>query len=188
MSKGNYIYHYPECKECTKARSYKWQLDNPARKKEIRSKYVDKPETKLLNREQQRRSLKKGTRKKWYQKNKDRSLQYHQNREVKKHDISEEEWWECRRYFNFRCAYCGKTWEDQFIEHRKDFCKDHFINEGVNDITNCVPACTNCNSSKNSFTFEDWYAKYNEHYSIKRVLKIHKWIESDVYSLLQKSK
>lgn len=181
-TKGSYIYHYPECKECTKNRSYQWQLDNPQRKKEIRKKYVGKPETILVNREQQRRSLKKGVRREWQQKNKEKLKVYRQEREPKKHDISEIEWWECRRYFNFRCAYCGKTWEDQYREHSKDFCRDHFLNNGPNDITNCIPACVNCNSSKNSFAFEEWLNRNIIDSTKERIHKIKKWIAFDAYN------
>jgi hypothetical protein len=180
-NKGNYTYYYPECKKCTKARSSKWIEENPDSRKKIQKKYNNKPQSKKDNILHQRRSAARGRRKDWWQNNKDKLKQYSLNREMKRHDISLEEWDACRLYFNYRCAYCDKTYEQQFTQHKKDLSKDHFDNLGRNDLSNCIPACTNCNSSKKIHNAIEWYCEDNEHFSIERYNKIKKWLDIDVY-------
>lgn len=175
----SYTYYYPDCKKCFKLRRAQWERENPDKKKISRKKYQSKKETKLVNLEQQRRSLRKGTRREWQRNNKVKVREYNTKRKEKEHQISINEWDACRLYFDYRCAYCGKAWEDQHKEHKKDFCKDHFLNDGSNDILNCIPSCTNCNSSKNIFDFDHWYNENNERYSVDRFQKIHRWIKVD---------
>ncbi len=55
--------------------------------------------------------------------------------------------------FNNKCGYCGK--QDQLSE-------DHFIpltKGGKHFLTNIVPACKSCNSSKHNSMPEDWYSR-----------------------------
>jgi 5-methylcytosine-specific restriction endonuclease McrA len=56
-----------------------------------------------------------------------------------------------------RCAYCGRTGQE--IE------SDHVIplsRGGSNSLTNVVPACKSCNSSKNAWTLAEWYERRAE--------------------------
>ncbi|MCK5433119.1 MAG: HNH endonuclease [Gammaproteobacteria bacterium] len=54
--------------------------------------------------------------------------------------------------FNGICAYCGDEWEH--IDHVVPLYLG-----GVNTVTNLVPACCRCNSSKGYKMLEDWYPK-----------------------------
>lgn len=97
------------------------------------------------------------------------------------HKISQKEWDACRLYFNYRCAYCNKTYEKQFEEHKKDLCKDHYDNFGSNDLLNCVPACKNCNSSKHKAEALEWYTDDKDFFSIDNINRINKWLQEDVF-------
>lgn len=56
-----------------------------------------------------------------------------------------------KKYFNNRCAYCGKELPLQ---------QDHFIalsKGGEYSKNNIVPSCQSCNGSKGAKEFETWY-------------------------------
>lgn len=59
--------------------------------------------------------------------------------------------------FNYRCAYCGKR------DHPKAELEiEHVVaisNGGAHDMSNIVPACTDCNSSKRVEDALTWYSK-----------------------------
>lgn len=176
------------CKECTKKRASKWQKDNPERYKEIRKGTEEKPRTKLLKREMNQRLLKEGKRKDWQNNNKDKISEYVRNkRENKTHNISNEEWENCKNYFHYRCAYCGLAIEEHYIRFKGqirlgDFHREHVDDKGANDLSNCIPACKSCNSKKNILTLDEWYSNENELcgcYSFERLLKIFKWLKED---------
>ena len=95
-----------------------------------------------------------------------------------KHNITEEEWEACKKYFNYECAYCSKSLEDQYNEINRDLCKDHHINSGSGRLDNCIPACDSCNCSKGNKEFEEWY-KTKDFYSIDRNWKILTWLNYD---------
>lgn len=59
-----------------------------------------------------------------------------------------------------------------------DLHKEHVDDSGANDLSNCIPSCQSCNSSKHIFDFETWYRKY-EHFNEKRLHKIIKWLVED---------
>jgi 5-methylcytosine-specific restriction endonuclease McrA len=80
-----------------------------------------------------------------------------------------EQWEEAKRYFNNKCAYCGKE---------KPLTQDHFVplsKGGEYTINNIVPACGKCNSSKKECEFSAWYPK-QEFYSKKREQKVLKYL------------
>jgi hypothetical protein len=61
------------------------------------------------------------------------------------------EYGEIRRYYNNRCAYCGK-------EGRLH--QEHLVpvyRGGGRTFSNIVVACAHCNASKGTKTFEEWY-------------------------------
>jgi 5-methylcytosine-specific restriction endonuclease McrA len=84
-----------------------------------------------------------------------------------------EEWGECLKYFDNRCAYCG--------EEMKTVTVDHFVpvvKNGSLAKSNIVPACKRCNSSKGSKTFDNWYPK-QEFYNVGRKYEILNYLRSD---------
>ncbi len=85
-------------------------------------------------------------------------------------DFTLKDWKNCLKYFDDRCAYCGAD-EDKIT-------MDHLIpvkKLGGTIKNNIVPACRSCNSSKNKYDFNDWYAK-QEFHSENRKQRINNYI------------
>lgn len=85
--------------------------------------------------------------------------------------ITLEQWNQCKLHFNNSCCYCGK--ESNRLE------KEHFIpisKGGKSDVTNILPSCKSCNSSKCDEDFGDWYPK-QKYYS--------RDIEKNIYNYLK---
>ena len=76
------------------------------------------------------------------------------------------DWHQCRRYFKYRCAYCG------------NFCKgtlDVFIPLGCYyspgfTVYNVLPACDTCNQSKADQNPYSWLAGHYEPRRVSRIL------------------
>jgi len=102
----------------------------------------------------------------------------------KKHILDKVEWQSCKEYFNMTCAYCGLPIEDHYRIYagkpeKIDFHKEHFINDGLNDLSNCLPSCMTCNNAKKTMDFEEWYTENNKVYSAERLAKLRKWLQED---------
>lgn len=76
------------------------------------------------------------------------------NRAAKKaglvHDLTIYEWRRSVTHFDGKCAYCGRIPDLLFVEHFIPLTKG-----GGTTISNCVPACYDCNSRKRNFSPED---------------------------------
>jgi 5-methylcytosine-specific restriction endonuclease McrA len=84
--------------------------------------------------------------------------------------FTNEQWENCKKEFENKCAYCGKE---------KDLARDHFIpvsSGGEYTLNNIVPACVNCNSSKNRRDFFEWYPSFR-YYSKRRESKILNYLD-----------
>lgn len=84
-------------------------------------------------------------------------------------ELTEKQWITCMDYFNSECCYCGKSGK---------LTKDHLqpLKEGgALEITNVVPACSSCNSSKKDNQWLSWFQK-KKFYSKKKAELIQKWI------------
>jgi len=191
--KGNYIYYNPECKECTKKKARKWAIENPERKRASVKKNRHTENTIMYHREKSKRWRENGKRKQWEEKNKDRLIGYaYFSRMNKIHNITANEWENCKNYFNYRCAYCGLPIEEHYIIRKGitklgDFHKEHVDHNGENDLSNCIPSCKICNSTKHIFEFEEWYNDKNEIYSIERYEKIIKWLKKDYKNYIEEN-
>lgn len=175
------------CKECQKTKSKKWVSNNRDKHNEAQKRYfhTDKGRS-TRNYENDKERLRQ-----WQIDNPER-VKYHREKrlENKTHEISKDEWEECKKYFNHRCAYCDLKIEDHFIQHRRktilgDFHREHLIHDGANNLSNCVPSCKSCNSSKGDFIFEDWYLVHRE-FSEERQNKMYDWINNDYKKYLDK--
>lgn len=170
---------YPYCKPCHRKKSIEWNHANYERYRANVDRHKDDEITKQKHRRNAQRRKKNGQHQEWLIKNKDKQIGYIQKALTKKHDISNEEWDDCRIYFNFRCAYCGKTWEQNKKETKKDLHKEHVVHDGAIDLSNCVPACRNCNSYKWQFPLDQWYNERNPVFSKERLEKIISWLNED---------
>jgi 5-methylcytosine-specific restriction endonuclease McrA len=169
----------PYCKVCTKKKSFKWIENNRERFRINLNNYTKTEKRQKGMRENSRIQRVAGKQKEWRKNNTAKTSQYSHKRSAKNHIISKKEWKECCTYFNFQCAYCGKTWEQNKKETKKGLHREHVDDKGANDLSNCVPACASCNSRKWTFEFAEWYNKNNIVFSEDRLNKILKWIELD---------
>jgi hypothetical protein len=194
------IGHSSECKTCAKQRSLKngrenkerqaeaykrWSKKNRDHRMESRRSYLSIPEKRLHVTTKTRNYLRD---------NPDKSKQYGIKREQhKKHIISSKEWIACKTYFKNCCAYCGLPIEEHFytrlgITKQGDFHKEHKEDEGANDLSNCVPSCGKCNSSKWKFVFEEWYVEFNPVFSKTRLNRINKWVNGGYKKYIEENK
>lgn len=182
---------YPCCKPCNREKSLKnrhdnmdrvkdtyqkWYQENGQRKKdEVREYYQDNKEAKSEYM-MEYRGL-----------NKDKWIGYNLKRKNKNHIVSDQEWINCKEYFNNQCAYCGLHLSEHFSKYagkfkRTDFHREHVEHDGSVYLDNCVPSCKSCNSRKNTRLLEDWYSASNKYivfYSSERLHRIYKWLNED---------
>lgn len=131
------------------------------------------------NRDKKRKQLKA-----WAKNNPDLLNKYWKQRKEKLHIMYEEEWESCKKYFIHKCAYCGLKIEEHYftrdgITKLGDFHKEHVIDEGKNDLSNCIPSCAECNEEKGTKTLNEWYNINNPKYNRDRYLKIYQWYRWD---------
>lgn len=83
--------------------------------------------------------------------------------------LTEKQWEIIKSYFNKECCYCGK---------KSDLTKDHIkplINGGKMVMSNIVPCCKNCNSSKKDNEMLSWYQRQS-FYDMNRAKKIFDYV------------
>jgi 5-methylcytosine-specific restriction endonuclease McrA len=126
-----------------------------------------------------------GKTKEYYKDNLSKFQEYNKDRRHKNHNITIKEWNACKNYFNNSCAYCSMTLEEHKIKYKEDLHKEHVIHNGENNLSNCIPSCKSCNSSKWEFTLEKWYNEKNGNYTIERLDKILKWLSDDYKKFIE---
>ena len=180
-----------ECKKCSSNTNNNRQKANYDKYKEYRAEWIEKSNNKenVNNTARQWREENQEWKQKYqlnyYKNNPDKMKIYNQNKQQhKKHNISKTEWENCKRYFNYKCAYCGLPIEEHYFTRNGiiklgDFHKEHVDHKGSNDLSNCVPSCGSCNDHKWKFDFDYWYNTNNERYSQERYDKIIKWLTDD---------
>lgn len=96
-----------------------------------------------------------------------------QRRKAKKrnllHTLTIAQWNKIKKDFNNECAYCGEE---------KPLTQEHFIavnRGGEYAISNIVPTCQGCNSSKGAKSFSIWYPEQT-YYNKQREVKILKYL------------
>lgn len=179
---------HPECKKCTKAKMGTWRKNNVNKYRRYnRNAYRQNKwgiQESVKARTNQRNI--EGKYKEWLKSEigKQKSKEYNKKRRNKNHVIYETEWKSCKKFFNNSCAYCGLHISKHFhirkgILKLQDLHKEHVIDDGKNDLRNCIPACESCNSSKNTKTINKWYNINNPNYTYERYLKIYQWLRYD---------
>ncbi|MDH5159833.1 HNH endonuclease signature motif containing protein [Heyndrickxia oleronia] len=103
----------------------------------------------------------------------DKSLFSNQKRRARLANVIDsytaEQWEFCKRYFNYRCAYCGK-YGKLTQDHVKPLSKG-----GNNTVDNIVPACRSCNCAKHDNELTFWY-RNRPFYSPERESKIIEYL------------
>ncbi|AWG44160.1 hypothetical protein BEH_07485 [Priestia filamentosa] len=178
--KGEYMYYPPECRECTKDRFTRWRKENViyyrAYIRQRHKRQENKDSTRRSNEERRRN----GKYKEWQQNNREKMKEYHENRAMNKtHNITKDEWRVCKEYFDYKCAYCNITENEAKEKQGNYFHREHVDHEGANDLSNCVPSCKSCNSSKYTSDFEHWFKELSGLYTDEKYNKIISWLQKD---------
>lgn len=117
------------------------------------------------------------THRRYIRNNPDKNREYCRRRNQEKtFKLSQDDWQYCKSYFDNSCAYCGITEEDHLEQVGQGLHKEHVVNDGRNDLKNCVPSCKACNSQKHKKPLNEWYTPDNKVYSRKRYMKIYQWL------------
>ena len=94
------------------------------------------------------------------------SAKYYQAKKQLSYSLTNEQWDACKKFFDYKCAYCGA---DSARLHR-----EHFVpvsKNGAYDSNNIIPACPSCNAMKHTHSFFEWYPN-QAFYSEEREHKI----------------
>jgi hypothetical protein len=174
----------PYCKSCCKKKAIESQIRNPDKYLASQSKMRLRKETKQSRYVSNQKRKNNGVFKKYIVEHPDKVSEYNKRRQSRNHIISKTEWENCKKYFEYCCAYCGLCLDEHFKNYKGelrhfDFNRDHVIDNGANDLSNCVPSCHMCNSSKWKFELKFWYNEDNPKFSEERLNKILRWINSD---------
>lgn len=181
------------CKNCENKKNVQWGKDNRDKRLGYLRKNNKTESTKMKKYLFSKKQKESGEYKEWQDNNPELMKQYHDKYSNKKHKISKKEWLECKNYFNNECAYCGLPLEEHYftrLGEKKlgDFHKEHVNCNGSDDLSNCVPSCKDCNSSKHNSKLEDWYNENNPKFSQERLYKLYKWINEDYKLYIQEHK
>lgn len=187
-----YFYHndknktdklYPYCIECGKDSVRGWREENPEWYKDLNHKTNTNPSDKTREAYRKNGQTRRDNGKyyEWLNDNPEKQATYIKNH--RQHDITEDEWRLCKKYFGDTCAYCGLPIEKHIAKRKDkyfimDLHREHVDDDGYNDLRNCVPACRDCNSAKHDFIMIDWFSK-QAFYNKDRYNKIIKWITED---------
>ena len=159
---------YHENREEDNERSKLWRQNNKQQYKEIQKR-------KSKNRKEEDQVIQK----EWRKNNKEKTKEYNDRYKEKQFKLKTSEWDGCKEYFNNSCAYCGINELEAKNTQGKNLNKEHAMNKGQNDLSNCLPSCTTCNSSKHMDDYTNWFIPENEVFEQERLNKIHKWLEED---------
>lgn len=145
---------YIKNKEKINKEARKYYANNKERITESRKIYYENNKEKFIE-----------GRKKYRLRNPGSSTIYKQVRKARekklKHTLKSVQWEKIKKDFDYKCSYCGKA---AVLE------QEHFLalsKGGEYAVSNIIPACKPCNSSKGNKKFRDWYPS-QKFYSKKR--------------------
>lgn len=97
-----------------------------------------------------------------------------------KFEFTDIDWQNCLKYFDNKCAYCGRKLGKPTLEHFIPVIKN-----GELSRWNVIPACKSCNSSKRNKDFFDWYVNQDFYNEIreKRILKYLNYSKNKIQKL-----
>lgn len=174
---------YEENKEAMSEYHKKYREENKEAKAERDKKYYEENKETIAKQRKEYRKQNKETiakrNKKYRNTPQGKIAQFngHNRRRAKEQNqgsgVTKEQWLEMMSFFNWECAYSGKTLtkETRSIDHIEPL-----NNSGENEIWNCVPMDRSLNSSKCDKEMLEWYTK-QPFYSAERLSKIYEWQE-----------
>ena len=181
------------CKHCETRKNVQWGKDNRDKRLGYLHKNNRTESTKMKKYLFSKKQKESGYSKEWQQNNPEKLKQYGERYSNKAHKINKKEWTSCKEYFNNECAYCGLPLDKHYNKFNgevrlTDLHKEHVDCNGSDDLSNCIPSCKDCNSSKHNSKLEDWYNENNPNYNIERLNKIYKWTNEDYKLYIQEHK
>ena len=172
------------CKKCDK----QWREDNKEERLEYMKQYYKKNKDKRkeyikqYNKENKdkMKEYQKEYNKRWHKNNPEKLFNKHNKRRNKLENqgrgITKEQYKECNKWFDWRCAYSGEKMENNKTSNGRTL--DHIValdNGGLNEPWNVVPMRKGYNTSKYiTENVLDWYLE-QEYYSEDRLNKIVEW-------------
>jgi hypothetical protein len=167
------------CKKCASKSSSIVINNNYDKFLETYDKYTKGPKHKAYRKKNRAEQIEKGQYKAWCDANPHKLKIYAEKHRI--HDIEQSEWIANLKFFNNSCAYCGLPSEKHFATRKgkniiMNLHKEHVEDEGYNDIRNCVPACTSCNSGKCRKTIDEFMKTgFVKGFTQERYNKIIQW-------------
>jgi hypothetical protein len=147
--------------EKSRAKMREWYRNNPDKKRSTSQKYLDKHRDRLNAKARadrtspERKAYMLRYAAKHRRQNPDLYISYAHNRRGRLMGSggvhTEAEWFALVAEFNGCCAYCGDSMTRMRREHRVPL-----VRGGSNDISNILPSCGPCNSSKGSLTEDEF--------------------------------
>jgi 5-methylcytosine-specific restriction endonuclease McrA len=145
-----------------------WYKDNKDKIAEYKKQWYKDNKDKILEQQKQYRATPQGQTSAFNGRCRRRTKEQNQG-----NGITKEQWLECMKFFNWKCAYSGQ------VLSKDTRSLDHIIplnNGGKHEIWNLVPMYKPYNSSKHDKDMEEWY-KQQDFYSEERLQKIYEWQE-----------
>ncbi len=185
---------FPSCKQCEKKRALIYLEQNKEKVLKYQKEIVRPRDRKKINDRDRKWRVKNKQHKQQYQLNYQRNnseiiKKYTKNRKHKNHNITDKQWNNCKKYFMYKCTYCGLPLDEHYVPFNgkiilSDFHREHVDDQGANDLSNCVPSCKSCNSQKWEYSFNEWYNENNNRFTIERYNRIIKWLTDDYKKFL----
>lgn len=168
--------------EKVKERRERWLRNNKPKRLETLHRYRTNNADKVKESARKYRQTERG---------KELGRMFSQQRLAKKRELEStftpDQWVECKEYFNYCCAFCGKPEDEIIIEQGFILEQEHFValnNRGPYTKGNIIPACHSCNDSKHDHYFFNWYPSHKS-YSPERENKILGYLNIDNPSKFQ---
>ena len=168
------------CKKCDK----QWREDNKEERLEYMKQYYKKNKDKrkeyIKQYNKENKDKMKEYNKRWHKNNPEKLFNKHNKRRNKLENqgrgITKEQYKECNKWFDWRCAYSGEKMENNKTSNGRTL--DHIValdNGGLNEPWNVIPMRKGYNTSKYiTENVLDWYLE-QEYYSEDRLNKIVEW-------------
>lgn len=156
-----------KCRECNNISSKQYYEENKEERQQHDKQYYEENKEKRQQHYQQYHQTPQG-----------QIVAFNNNTKRRKREeeqgagINKEQWLEMMNFFNWKCAYSGKS-----LGVKNNRSIDHIIplvKGGEHEVWNCVPMDKSLNSSKNDTDIMEWYTA-QDFYDEERLDKIYEW-------------
>jgi hypothetical protein len=177
---GEIIYYQSICKECIKKHNKEHYEENYKRLKAQRRRNPTASRNVAKRYRKNHPDKTSAYQIEWQRNNPEKIKGYNERYNKEKlFKIPKKQWEACKKYFNNSCAYCGISEQESIEKYDKRLNKEHAMNNGENNLSNCLPSCTGCNSLKNTYDYIEWYTLENSLFDEDRFNLIVQWLNED---------